>query len=499
MTFKLEQSQKQLQQLSMTQQLQLAIKMLQLNRMELQEMVTQEMKENPTLEEADGGDAVPDDIPAIDIDPYDGPGIDASEPLNFDAEHLEANMQKVVPEEGQGHEVEWEQFVESMSHGPSAGTNMAVRDDDDERPYDAKLTSSSSLQDYLIWQLHLLPFGDDELDAGYEIVGNINERGYLEAATLEDISESAGVPLDVVQRVHRKLLSLDPQGIGARSLEECLTAQAYHLGLSEHSVVVQIITGHLPLVAKGRTDTLSKKLGVSQEEIKEAIEIIRGLEPIPGRNFASEEPDTVEPDVYVDKIGDEYRIRTNEAGLPALRISNFYRSMLADKSKPQEAREYIKERLRSAAWLIRSIDQRHKTIHRVAQVIIREQRDFLERGMEYIRPMSLREVAEELEVHESTVSRATSNKYMSTPRGVCRLKGFFHTGVTTDQGDVVSPDLIKRRIRQLVDEEDKCKPLSDAAIGKLLEGEGVQLARRTVAKYRELAGIPARSVRRERS
>ena len=499
MTFKLEQSQKQLQQLSMTQQLQLAIKMLQLNRLELQELVNQEMRENPTLEEADGGDMLPDDIPAIDIDPYAGQTIDASEPLNFDADHLESNMQQAVPEEGQGHEVEWEQFVESMSHGPTAGTNMAVRDDDEERPYDAKLTSNGSMQDYLIWQLHLLPLDDDELDAGYEIVGNINERGYLEDTGLEDIAAAAELPLEVVQRVHHKILNLDPPGIGARSLEECLTAQVYHLGLSEHSVVVRIIQEHLELVAKGRTDTLAKLLDISQEEVKEAIDVIRGLEPIPGRNFATEEPDTVEPDVYVDKIGNDYRIRTNEAGLPALRISNFYRTMLADKSKPKEAREYIKERLRSAAWLIRSLDQRHKTIHRVAEIIIREQRDFLERGFEYIRPMSLREVAEELEVHESTVSRATSNKYMSTPRGVCRLKGFFHTGVTTDQGDVVSPDLIKRRIRQLVDEEDKSKPLSDAAIGKILENEGVQLARRTVAKYRELAGVAARSVRRERS
>jgi len=332
-------------------------------------------------------------------------------------------------------------------------------------------------------------------DVGQAIIGNLDDDGYL-VASVDEIAAMGGWPLAEVERVLSMVQQFDPVGVAARDLQECLTVQLRHLGLGD-TPTERIVTEHLRLLQNHQVPEIAKRLGLSIDEIKQHIDVIRGLDPKPGSRYNPSQSQYVIPDVYVLKVEDQYVAVLNEEGLPQLRISPVYRRLL-DKSgdASEETRAYVKEKFRSALWLIKSVDQRQKTIHKVATSIINFQKDFLDHGIEYLRPLVLRDVANDIGMHESTVSRVVNNKYMHTPQGVFEMKYFFHSGISSSYGESVSSVTIKQRIRKIIEGEDSRRPLSDAKIVSILQNEGLILARRTIAKYREELRIPTSNQRK---
>jgi RNA polymerase sigma-54 factor len=339
---------------------------------------------------------------------------------------------------------------------------------------------------------------NDELlvEIGEAIIGNLDDDGYL-VASVEEIAAMGDWPLAEVERTLHHIQSFDPIGVAARDLQECLWLQLRHIGL-EGTPSEKIITEHLRLLQNHQVPEIARKLGMSIEDLREHVEIIRNLDPKPGSRYNPSQSQYVIPDVYVVKVEDQYVAALNEEGLPQLRISPTYRRLL-DKSvgdAGDETRAYVKDKFRSALWLIKSVDQRQKTIHKVATSIINFQREFLDHGIEHLRPLVLRDVANDIGMHESTVSRVVNNKYMHTPQGVFELKYFFHSGISSSYGESVSSVTIKQRIRKIIESEDPRKPLSDSKIVSILQKEGLMLARRTIAKYREELKIPTSNQRK---
>ena len=330
---------------------------------------------------------------------------------------------------------------------------------------------------------------------GEAVVGNLDEDGVL-VATVDEIASMGPWAVPEVETALHLIQSFDPVGVAARDLQECLTLQIRHVGL-EGSPAERIVTDHLRLLQNHQIQELSRRMGMSIDDLKEHIEIIRHLDPKPGSRHNPSQSQYVIPDVFIMKVEDEYFAVLNEEGLPQLRISPVYRRLL-DKGAENstETRAYVKDKFRSALWLIKSVDQRQKTIHKVATSIIRFQRDFLDHGIEYLRPLVLRDVANDIGMHESTVSRVVTNKYMHTPQGVFELKYFFHSGISSAYGEAVSSVTIKQRIRKIIEQEDSKRPLSDSKIVTILQREGLELARRTIAKYREELKIPTSSQRK---
>jgi RNA polymerase sigma-54 factor len=319
------------------------------------------------------------------------------------------------------------------------------------------------------------------------IVGNINPDGYL-VETLADLSQQAQASPDEVERVLLVIQQFDPLGVGARDLKECLLLQALEL-YPGHELVHDIIEGHLGDLERRNYQVIAKKLAVSLDEVAEALEVIRRLDPKPGRGVSEEEPQYITPDIYVYKVDGQFVILLNEDGLPKLRVNNFYKDSLGRGAAP-EAKEYVQNKLRSAVWLIRSIHQRQRTIYKVSESIVKFQGEFFDKGIAFLRPLVLRDVAEDVGMHESTISRVTTNKYMHTPQGVLELKYFFNSGIgRVEGGTSVASEAVKERIRALVAAEDHNHPLSDQIIGDMLKKENIDIARRTVAKYREMLGI----------
>ena len=316
-------------------------------------------------------------------------------------------------------------------------------------------------------------------------------------ASVDEIAQMGPWPIEEVEKVLRLIQSFDPIGVAARDLQECLTLQVRHLSL-EGTPAERIVTEHLRLLQNHQIPELSKKLNLSLEELKHHIEIIQQLDPKPGSRYNPQPSQYVIPDVYVVKVDDQYVAVLNEDGLPQLRISPTYRRLL-DKSATEnsdETRAYVKDKFRSALWLIKSVEQRQKTIHKVATSIINFQRDFMDHGIEHLRPLVLRDVANDIGMHESTVSRVVTNKYMHTPQGVHEMKFFFHSGISSSYGESVSSVTIKNRIKKIIEGEDPRKPLSDSKIVSILQREGLILARRTIAKYREELKIPTSNQRK---
>jgi RNA polymerase sigma-54 factor len=352
-------------------------------------------------------------------------------------------------------------------------------------PIENTLSTSSSLSDHLMWQLSMQT--DDPLlrEIGSAIVGNLDDDGYL-VASLEELTAMGPWAVADVERALCFVQSLDPTGVAARDLQECLLLQIRHLGL-EGTATEKIVADHLRLLQKHDIGEIAKKLGLGIEDLKEHIEVIRHLDPKPGSRYNPSQSQYVIPDVYVVKVDDQYVAVLNEDGLPQMRISPVYRRLL-DKGAADnndETRAYVKDKFRSALWLIKSVEQRQKTIHKVANSVINFQRDFLDHGIEHLRPLVLRDVANDIGMHESTVSRVVTNKYMHTPQGVFEMKYFFHSGINSSYGESVSSVTIKQRIRKIIENEDPRKPLSDSKIVSILQREGLVLARRTIAKYRE--------------
>jgi RNA polymerase sigma-54 factor len=346
-----------------------------------------------------------------------------------------------------------------------------------------------------MWQLNLQASEDLTREIGAAIVGNIDEDGYL-VASVDEIAGLGSWDIGDVERALEHVQRFDPIGVGARDLQECLLLQIRHMGLAG-TPAETLVRDYLPLLKNSKIPELAKSLGIDPEEVKAHIEFIKHLDPKPGSRYSPADSQYVIPDVYIIKTDEGYKAVLNEDGLPQLRISPVYRRLL-DKGgeTTDETRAYVKDKFRSALWLLKSVDQRQKTIIKVATSIINFQHAFLDHGIEHLRPLVLRDVANDIGMHESTVSRVVNNKYMHTPQGVYEMKFFFHSGISSSFGEHVSSVTIKQRIRNIIEAEDQRRPFSDSKIMNILQKEGLALARRTIAKYREELKIPTSNQRK---
>ena len=461
------------QKLILTPSLQLTIKLLPMTTLELQDVLTQEMAENPLLEE----------VPTEELQP--------AEPA-AQSERTDGEPTSTSDKQDSWDDADYEYFFGDYLDGYRP---RAPQEFKELPPIENTLSTSGSLAGHLTWQFSLQTDDDLIREIGSAIIGNLDDDGYLVASVEEIAAMDDWLPSEV-ERVLRLVQGCDPIGVAARDLQECLLLQLRHLGLVD-TPTEKIVKEHLRLLQNHQVPELARKLGLSVGEIKEHIEIIRRLDPKPGSRYNPTPSQHVIPDVYVVKVEDQYVAVLNEDGLPQLRISPVYRRLL-DKSADNsaETRAYVKEKFRSALWLIKSVDQRQKTIRKVAASMIAFQREFLDHGIEHLRPLVLRDVANDIGMHESTVSRVVNNKYMHTPQGVFEMKYFFHSGISSSYGESVSSVTIKQRIRKIIDSEDTRKPFSDSRIMSMLQNEGLMLARRTITKYREELKIPTSSQRK---
>jgi len=478
MVFELKQNLKLTQQLVMTPQLQQAIKLLQLSRLELLETINQEMWENPLLEEETN-----DDYQESNTDQEDD-GV-----ATLDRENTKTNDRtEELTGEGDGKEdFDWGSYLEDyVSTGVSYGGK-----DSDASSWDNLLTQKPSLVDHLMWQLKLSRFTESEMRIAEQIVGNLDQNGYL-MASLEEIAAAEGVDKALVEGVLKKVQEFDPPGVAARDLKECLLLQAGILGIS-NDLIEMIIKEHLKDLETKNYAQIAKKLKVPLSEVLQAVLLISNMDPKPGNIYNEERIETIIPDVYIFKSGNEYKIVLNDDGLPRLRINNLYREIFAgargDLKTANNGKKYIKEKMQSATWLIRSIQQRQKTIYRVVESIVKFQQDFFDKGINFLKPLVLRDVAEEAGMHESTISSVVTNKYMHTPQGIFMLKYFFGSSVHNTSGDAIASKSVKEEIKRIISKENPCKPYTDLEIAGFLEASEISIARRTVAKYREMMGI----------
>ncbi len=468
------------QRLIMTPSLQQAIKLLQMSKLDLVEEIQQELTDNPVLEEVTEEGAAPAER----------------------AESEESATEEGAAEEEKAadplEDFDYEAYFQDVDVGYVP--RPPVETGEELPSFENTLVKPASLADHLTWQLDLNTSSPLRKEIGRAIIGNLNEDGYL-LATVEEIQQMGGYPPEEVEATLALVQSFDPPGVAARDLVECLCIQLRHLG-EEGTPAETIVRHHMDKLQARRYRELAQELSLELDDLEAEIEIIRGLDPKPGRKYNTERSVYVVPDVIVVKIGEDYQVLLNEEGLPRLRISPVYRRMMerGRRDTDPDARAYVRGKLRSAFRLIKSLEERQRTIYKVARSIVKFQRDFLDHGIERLRPLVLRDVAEDIGMHESTVSRVVNQKYMHTHRGVFEMRFFFHSGIaSTYGGEAVSSLTVKERIRKIVAAEDPRRPLSDAAIVKRLQEDGLQIARRTVAKYREELRIPSSGQRRRPS
>jgi RNA polymerase sigma-54 factor len=463
---------KLVQKLILTPSLQQAIKLLPMSTLELKDLLNQEMVENPMLEEVPAEDTQVAETPAPEEKPEEKP-----EPQRADTWD-DADYQYF--------------FGEYLDDGYKPRAPQEVKE---LPPIENTLSTGSSLADHLSWQLSLQTDDPQTREIGEAIIGNLDDDGYL-VASLDELVAMGPWGIEDVERVLALVQGFDPIGVAARDLQECLLLQLRPLGLDQ-SPAERIVTDHLRALQNHQIPEISRKLGLAIEDLKTHIEVIRHLDPKPGSRFNPAQSQYVTPDVYVEKIDDEYVVWLNEDGLPQMRISPTYRRLL-DKGADhgEETRAYVRDKFNAARWLIKSVQQRQNTIYKVAKSIVNFQREFLDHGIEHLRPLVLRDVANDIGMHESTVSRVVTNKYMHTPQGVFEMKFFFHSGISSSYGESVSSVTIKQRIKKIIESEDPRKPLSDSKIVSILQREGLVLARRTIAKYREELKIPTSNQRK---
>jgi RNA polymerase sigma-54 factor len=484
------------------------VSVLALNKLELKSMIDGELVENPVLEEIDESAETLEEMSA-----------------------REGDRERTAEEEATADRTESDPF-EEIDFGsyfqeyldPGYKTVSTFEDDPDKPSFENFLSQPSTLTDHLMWQLGSMPLSMKLRSCADLIVGNLNEDGYLTVSD-EELAEAMGArgsdeAMLVVAEAHELMALLDPLGVGARDLRECLLRQLRAQRLEAEGVVKRsangsleeagahllellevaenIVEHHLALLQKRDTREIARLTRRPAEMVNAAVELIRRLDPRPGQRYNQVSTRLIEPDVAFVKRDDEYVVAMNEEGLPALRLNNSYRRMLRDKGTEREVREYVKERYRSAIQLLRNIEQRKNTIVRTCESIVRRQQEFLEKGVEALRPMMIKEVAEEIGVHPSTVSRAVANKYVHTPQGVYELRFFFSEGVNGPEGGDLPLPLLKRRVKKLIEEEDAHKPWTDEQLAAELQRQGIQVTRRTVAKYREDMQIPSTHQRRLR-
>ncbi len=460
------------QRLILTPSLQQAIKLLPLTTLELAEVLDQEVMENPLLEEVPQQETLAAEEAAAQETPEEREKPD--DPLK---------------------EIDVEKFFEDYFADAAADRRSRPSEVPEMPPIENTLTESADLYDHLLWQLHMTASDELTMEIGDAIINNLDEDGMLRTS-LEEIANMGPYPMEAVEKTLEVIQSLDPPGIAARTLTECLRIQLRLLGL-EGSPADVMVRDYLKQLQSHQYPEIGRQMGLPPEEVSSHLEIIKHLDPKPGNRYSPRKSAYILPDVFVVKEGDEYKVVLNDDGLPKLRISPTYRRML-DVKEPgsEETRNYVKDKLRSALWLLKSVDQRQRTIFKVSESIVRHQRAFLEHGVTHLRPLVLRDVANDIGMHESTVSRVVANKYVHTPRGVFELRFFFHSGITSSMGEAISSVTIKDRIRKMIEEEDPSRPMSDSRIAEVLDADGLPLARRTVAKYREELRIPPSNLRK---
>jgi RNA polymerase sigma-54 factor len=457
------------------------VSMLVLNKLELKEMINQEMLENPVLEELIDEPAVSTGTlgereeyqatSAADQEVRDAAGAkDSFDQIDFDA-----------------------YFKEYLDPGYRTPQAESV-----ELPsFENFLSAPTNLIDHLTWQLTLSCQPPEVADAIEAILGNLDDEGYLPIA-LEEVAASSGCELKTLEDALNLVQECDPVGVGARDLRECLLLQLKDRH-KEHTLAWRIVSDHLKQVENKQLKEIAKAQKATPEEVQGALDLIRRLNPFPGRKFNQSERRVIEPDVYVVKTGDEYNVVMNEEDIPQLRVSSAYKNLLEPGAENKDARNYIKERYSSAMRFIKNVEQRKQTIMKVAQVIVARQRDFFDAGQDYLKPMMIKEVAEEIGVHPSTVSRAVAEKYAYTPQGIFELRYFFSEAVNGPTGSAIPLLTLKRMVRKMIDAEDKANPLTDDELAKRLSEQGIDVNRRTVAKYRADLKIPSTHQRRDRN
>ncbi len=489
MALELRQSLKLSQQLVMTPQLQQAIKLLQLSRLELQQAVREELEKNPVLEE----------------EQEEGPQEEASPAQEAAPEPDRAGQESATqaPEEPRTREenglidrVDWDYYFGDGAR--SEGHVERDQEEEDGRPYyENLLTRKPTLTEHLETQINLYEPDESLREIAAYLIGNLDDNGYLRT-TAGEAAEALSKPPEMVERAIAKLQSLDPSGVGARDLRECLMIQAREKG-DDFALPMKILADHFDLFSRGDLAGISRRLRVSREAVKDAYQKLVSLSPKPARGFSGDAVNYITPDVYIFKVDNQWVITLNEDGQPRLRLSSYYRKLLSSEELlPREDREFLKQKVNAALWFIKSIQQRQRTIYKVVESIMKLQRDFLDRGPEHLKPLTLRDVAEDISMHESTVSRVTSGKYVYTPHGIFELKYFFNSGLNRDGGkEDIASESVKEKIRDIIASEGGDKPLSDQELMRLLRNQGIRIARRTVTKYRAKLGMQPSSRRKK--
>jgi RNA polymerase sigma-54 factor len=475
--------QRQNQSLVLAPQLRHSLKILQVAALDLRSVIQEELQSNPTLEE------LPMDGVSLDKEQQDsasennesGEGADNREEMDFSKEY--DILSKL--------DDDWKDYM-SQAGGAQPYT---AEDAERRQHFFDSLVTETSLQEHLMRQAALADTPADVLQAMSHLVGSLDDRGFLTQSPA-DVALQTGIALASVQEAARQIKTFEPAGIGAANLGECLLLQLAVKGRAD-SLAARIIRDHFALLTRRRIPELARKLGIHTDDIQEAIEEVGTLDPAPGRRFADDNNRVVVPDVTVEKDGDEWKIHLNSDYIPRLRISSTYKDLIAKGSLNKEERDYIRERIRSGKFLINSIDQRQQTIERITREILKAQHEFFESGVSKLRPLTMTQIADVVGVHETTVSRAIANKYIQTPHGVFDFKFFFTPGYQADGGASVSNTSVKDMINDLVEGEDRSQPLSDQEIVKKLQEKGINIARRTVAKYREELGQLPSNLRRE--
>jgi len=472
MALELKQSIKMSQRLIMTPQLQQAIKLLQLSRLELCQTINQEMETNPLLEEVSG-----DDVEEK---------LQEEEKKEESIKDNDPPLPEVTIKETIREDIDWEAYISEYN---TAWASSSQESSEDRPSFENLISPKTNLYSHLMWQLQVTDLDEVQREVGRYIIGNIDPNGYLKTS-IDNIIKFTHRSKKEVLKMLDIIQEFDPVGVGARDNRECLLIQLRFQGLGG-SIAEKILINHMKQLERKRYNQIAKSVNVSIEEVLNAVSCIASLDPKPGRFYNDEETIYVIPDVYVYKVGDEFLIVLNEDGLPKLRISSFYKEALAMKDDiSRDTREYIRDKLRSASWLIKSIHQRQRTIYKVSESILKFQRDFFEFGPSHLRPMILRDVSEDINMHESTVSRVMNNKYMYTPFGILVLKYFLNSTVQSVDGvDKIGSLSVKEMLKKIIREENKSKPFSDQEIARILERSNIDIARRTVAKYREMLRI----------
>jgi len=457
------------QKLALTPQLQLQLKLLQLPQLELSQYIQQELTENPFLELEEDISSEQESETLLE---------EIQEPVAID------RLDKIIVDE---------YFSERADDGRDLGYfNPGI---EKKPPFDFFYSTTVDLWEHLLWQLRLSKADNEIRSVAEVVIGNIDEDGYLRA-TEQEIADLTGANLEIVNKAIELVQDFEPAGVCSRNIKECLILQLRSLGL-EKSFVKTIVEFHLEDIQKKKYDKIAKKYNVSMEDVINAVKILEKLEPRPGRNYSKVEVSVPSPDVYVRKEGEDFQIILNDEGLPRIKLCSLYKELFKSKNLPVEERKFLKNKFRCAIDLLKGLDQRNRTIYRVTESLIKMQREFFEKGIRYIKPLNLKAVADDLGLHESTISRVTSNKFIACDHGIFSFRFLFGNALPSKQG-VISTTLVKERIQKIIEEEDTASPLSDKEISERLAKEGIDIARRTVAKYREELKIPPKALRRSK-